>query len=105
MVLYIMKYDVHAEKRENVTKWAMESAVPRILKAPGLKEFCSYRPATGTHQIAAVSTFKDMVSCASWLEQPDTQKMMEELRQFCFNLSVDIWGPSPVIPEPMRPKK
>ena len=105
MVLYIMKYDVHAEKREAFTKWAKDSAIPKILEAPGLIEFGSYRPVTGTHQIAVIYKFKDMVSCAAWLENADNQKMMEEFRPFCCNLSVEIWGPSPVIPQPLYPKK
>jgi len=105
MVLYIMKYDVHAERREAFTKWAMDSAIPQILEAPGLIEFCSYRPVTGAHQIGAIYKFKDMVSCAAWLEHADNQKMMEELRTFVYSLNVEIWGPSPLIPEPLRPKK
>ena len=105
MVLYIMNYDVRAEKMEAFVKWAKESAIPRILKIPGLKEYCSYRPVTGAHQIGTIFTFKDMPTCAAWLEHPDALKLTDELRSFAYNLSREIWGPSPVVPEPLRPKK
>ncbi len=38
MVVYVLKYDIRPEKAEAFVKWATESAIPRILKAPGLVE-------------------------------------------------------------------
>ena len=84
---------------------ASESAIPRILKIPGLVEFRGYRPVTGSHQIAATYEFTDMDSWAAWVNHPDYQKLMDEVRPFISNLSTEVWGPSPMVPEPLRPKK
>jgi antibiotic biosynthesis monooxygenase (ABM) superfamily enzyme len=105
MVLYVTKYDVRPEKAEAFTKWATESAIPRILEIPGMVELRSYRPATGSHQIAVTYEFTDMAACAAWLAHPDYQAMMAEFRTLGTNFTAELWGPSPVVPEPLRPKK
>ena len=105
MVLLIQKYDVRPEKAEAYMKWATESAIPSILAVPGLVEFRGYRPVTGSHQIAATYEFTDMAACAAWLAHESYHKIMEEFRPFTTNLSTEVWGPSPVVPEPLRTKK
>ena len=105
MLLYIMKYDILPDKARDYFKWASESAIPRIMEIPGLVEFCGYRPASGSHQIAATYQFKDMASWAAWVDSPDYTKIMEEFRPMATNVSAEIWGPSPVVPEPLRPRK
>ena len=105
MVLLILKYDVRPEKADAFFKWAKESAIPRILAVPGLVEFRSYRPVTGSHQIASTYEFADMAVCAAWLANADYQAIMEEFRPLTTNINAEIWGPSPVVPDPLRPKK
>jgi quinol monooxygenase YgiN len=75
------------------------------MEIPGLVEFRGYRPASGPHQIAATYEFTDMAAWAAWTAHPDYQKIMEDVRPFVTNLSTELWGPSPVVPEPLRPKK
>lgn len=103
MVIYVMKYDILPDKAEAYARWAAESTIPRILKIPGLVEFRGYRPATGSHQIAVTYEFKNMASWAAWMEDPDYRKMMDEAQGFTTNWSVEVWGPSPVVPEPLKP--
>ena len=105
MVLYIMKYDILPDKAGAYARWASESGIPRIMEIAGLVEFRGYRPASGSHQIAATYEFTDMAAWAAWTAHPDYQKIMEEFRPFATNVSTELWGPSPVVPEPLRPKK
>lgn len=105
MVLYVQQYDVNPDKAEAFTQWATESAIPRILKIPGLNEFRSYRPVAGSHQIAVTYEFADMAALAAWLSHADYQKMLAEFRTFVGRATAEVWGPSPVVPEPLRPKK
>ena len=105
MALLIMKYDVRPEQADAFIKWATESTIPRILKVTGLVEFRSYRPVTGSHQIASTYEFVDMAACAAWLAHDDYQTLMDEFRPFATNVTTELWGPSPVVPEPLRPKK
>ncbi len=105
MVGYVLKYDIYPEKTEAFLKWAKESAIPRILKIPGLVEFCSYRPVTGPNQVASTYFFKDAAAVAAWLAHPEFDKMTTELRSYATNVNGELWNPSPVVPEPLRPKK
>ena len=105
MVLHIMKYDFLPDKAEAYAKWASDSAIPLIMKIPGLVEFRGYRPASGSHQIATTYEFKDMAAWAAWMESSDYAKLTAEFRPFVSNVSSELWGPSPVVPEPLRPKK
>jgi antibiotic biosynthesis monooxygenase (ABM) superfamily enzyme len=105
VVLYIMKYDIRPDQAGAYARWASESAIPRIMAIPGLVEFRGYRPVTGRQQIAANYEFTDMAAWAAWIAHPDYQKLMAEFRSFATNVTAEVWGPSPVVPEPLRPKK
>jgi heme-degrading monooxygenase HmoA len=105
MVVYVLKYDIRSDKTEAFVKWATESAIPRILKIPGLVEFCSYRPVTGPHQIASTYFFKDAAAVAAWMSHADFEKITAELRSYATDVYGELWNPSPVVPERLHPKK
>jgi heme-degrading monooxygenase HmoA len=103
MVLYVSKWDIRPEKRDEYAKWA-EGNIRRIMEAPGLVEFRGYRPATGSHEVAVTYEFPDMNAFSSWIFNEDNQKMFVEARSYCENITSELWGPSPVVPKPIRPK-
>jgi heme-degrading monooxygenase HmoA len=102
MVIQVVKWDIRQEKAEAYPEWA-KSAVSRLLAVPGVVEFRAYRPATGCHQVVATYEFSDMQAWASWRYNEDIQKVFDEGYTYMINLSVELWGPSPIVPEPIRP--
>ena len=102
MVLYVRKYDIRPENAEDFAEWA-ESARGRMFAVPGIIELRVYRPATGKHQVAVTYEFADMNAWATWQSNEDIQKLREEARTYITNVSTELWGPSPIIPEPIRP--
>ncbi len=104
MVLYVTKYDIHPDKTENFMEWT-KSAISRLLAAPGLVEFRAYRPVAGAPQIVTTCEFADMTTWATWQAHQDVQDVLWELHTLAVNVSTELWGPSPVIPEPIRPDK
>ena len=102
MVLFVVKWDVLPQSKDDYAKWA-KSAIPRELSVPGVIEFRAYRPATGSSQVVATYEFKDMESWAEWHSHEDIQQIFDELREYATNISTELWGPSPVVPEPIRP--
>ena len=104
MVLYVMKWDILPDKVEAYTKWT-ESAIRRSLAVPGVVELRAYRPATGASQIVITYEFADLAAWAAWQADEDMQKVTDELRNLTTNVSRELWGPSPVAPEPIRPRK
>ncbi len=102
MVLHVMKWDIHPDKREAYLKWT-ESAIKRTQAVPGVVEFRAYRPATGTSQVVTTYEFSDMGTWATWQSDEDIQKVLAELRTLALNVNIEVWGLSPVVPAPIRP--
>ena len=102
MVLQIIKWDVHPDKVESYAEWAKE-VIPRLLKVPGLVEFRAYRPVTGSSQVVTTFEFKDLAGWATWYGQEEVQEIMNERREFTINETSELWGPSPIVPDPIRP--
>ena len=102
MVLYVMKWDAHPDKWEDYLKWA-QSSIKRTISVSGVVEMRAYRPATGGSQIVATYEFADMKSWADWNGHEEMVKVMEELHIFAVNINTELWGPSYVVPKPIRP--
>jgi len=104
MVLYVVKWDILPDKLEAYKEW-VEAATRRTLAVPGLVELRAYRPATGSSQAVATYEFADLAAWAAWYAHEDVQKVTAEARTFTSNLTAELWGPSPLVPEPIRPRK
>jgi quinol monooxygenase YgiN len=104
MVLAVVKYDIHPDKLQAFQKW-VEGAIPRLLSVPGVIEFRSYRGAAGAPQIVGTVEFADMSAWAAWSSNEEVQKTVAELHTLAVNVTNELWGPSPVVPAPMRPGK
>ena len=103
MVIYVMKWDILPDV-EAYTKWT-ESAIKRVIGAPGVVEFRAYRSAAGASQAVVTYEFEDMAAWATWDANEDVQNVKAELHRFATNVSTELWGPSPIVPEPIRPGK
>jgi antibiotic biosynthesis monooxygenase (ABM) superfamily enzyme len=104
MVLQVIKWDLHPDKKDAYEAWA-KTALPTFLTVPGLVEFRAYRPVTGTSQIVTTYEFADLTSWATWYAHEEIQKAINERRAFTVNEVSELWGPSPIVPEPIRPGK
>ena len=102
MVLYVGKYDVRPEKAGEYAEWA-KSAMGRMFALPGIVELRAYRPVTGSYQVAVTYEFTDMNAWAAWSSNEDMLKLWDEARAYITNVSYELWGPSPIISEPIRP--
>ncbi|MGD8517986.1 MAG: antibiotic biosynthesis monooxygenase, partial [Anaerolineae bacterium] len=82
--------------------WA-KKAIGTVLQAPGMVEFRANRNMLGPPQVRATSVWKTMADWANFDEGDAWEALKSELLdQYAHNYSVEIWGPSPVVPEPLR---
>ena len=104
MVLYVVSYDIIPDKAGAYFEWA-QTAIPRAMALPGLVEFRAYRGVAGERgeQVILTYEFANMADFAAYWSHEDMRKMDDELQSFTANQSAQIWGPSPVVPEPIRP--
>lgn len=101
MVLQVMKWDIHPDKVDEYMKWA-QTAIKRTLSSPGVVEFRAYRPVGGPQVVSTVE-FKSMKEWAAFYDSADAKKIMEEIHTLALNVSIEVWGPSPIVPEPLKP--
>jgi len=78
MVLYVMKWNVHPDKKEEYLNWT-SGAIKRTLGVPGVSEFRAYRPASGSAEVVVTYEFADMAAWAAWNVHEDTQRVFDEL--------------------------
>ena len=102
MVLYTMKWNILPGMTDKYQGWA-QSAVKRLLSVPGVVEFRAYRMIAGSHGVIVTYEFADMQALASWQSHETTQKTMEDGNNYITDLKTEIMGPSPIVPDPIRP--
>ena len=104
MVLYVSKWDVHPDKTDAYLKWTA-GAIKRVLSVPGVIEFRAYRVASGDSEVVITYEFADLAACAAWRTNEETLKVIDELYTLAVNIKNELWGPSPIVPAPIRPGK
>lgn len=102
MVLQIVRWDYLPDKVETIARW-QESAIRRTVAVPGVIEFRAYRPVSGVSRYLVTYEFADLAAWAAWYGHEETQKVLDELHTLALNVTLELWGPSPVVPKPIRP--
>jgi hypothetical protein len=82
--------------------WA-KKAVGSAVQASGFVEFRANRSFLGSPQVRGTSVWKTLADWANYSESSIWQEVQAESSAFTTNVKVIIWGPSPVLPEPVRP--
>ncbi|MCP4723998.1 MAG: hypothetical protein GY863_03125 [bacterium] len=83
--------------------WAKE-ANGIMIRASGLVEFRANRNLLGSPQVRITTVWEKLADWAEFNEGKDwqTQKSIL-LDRFAAEIKMDIWGPSEIVPEPIRP--
>jgi len=104
MVLYQFTYTIDKDKVDAYAKFAKDVAIPHFLSTPGLKEFRGYRE-TGTLKVLVEMEFDSFMSWGKSMDDPKTKDVMLKTMMHAHDLCWTLWDKSPVIPEPLKPKK
>lgn len=106
MALSIISWDLPPEEQmATYNEKARTEWTPGVLRQPGVKEFRAYRnPHRTTPEVAVHVEWDNLTSWLKYVESEDYAKIVSGLRSVgCTNLSTEVWGASPVIPEPLKP--
>jgi heme-degrading monooxygenase HmoA len=81
----------------------VKRAVGAVLQAPGLVELRSQRNVLGVPRLRVTTVWQSLSDWAAFSQSATWQAIEAEQVQFLTNTHTEIWGPSPVLPEPIRP--
>lgn len=73
-----------------------------MMSADGFIEFRAHRNLTGSPQVRRTSVWESLTHWAEVAQTKEYQNLMTEFRLYVTNLDVQLWGPSPLAPEPFR---
>jgi len=83
-------------------EWAKKT-VATIMQTPGLVEFRAHRNILGTPYVRTTTVWQSATDWVKFFESEAWQTIEAGLRAFIVNLKVELWGPSPIVSEPLRP--
>ena len=103
MIEVNMTYDLLPTiNQKEYGEWAIKT-VNTVMKAPGFVEFRANRNVLGSPQVRTISVWQSLADWASYSDSDEWRQLESEFRAFITNLHIEIWGPSPVMPETVRP--
>lgn len=105
MIEVVLLYDlVPGTEPRAYEEWA-KKAIGVVLRSPGVVEFRAHRNLLGSPFVRSTSVWKTLADWQGFFESEAWKGCEAELRgKFAARLKVEIWGPSPVAPEPLRPR-
>jgi hypothetical protein len=107
MALLMLTWDLPPEEKLDLYSEKAMEWVSIILKQEGIKEFRAYRnPYSASPQVMVHQEYDSMESCMKYINSGDYNKILAEMRDLgCSNITMQFWGGSPIIKEPLRPPK
>jgi len=102
MIEVAFTYDFLADIDENAYARLATKATNMMVSADGFIEFHAQRNMMGSPHVRRTSVWKSLTHYAALAQQPEFQKITAEFRTYVKNLDVVIWGPSPLLPDPIK---
>jgi len=78
-------------------------ALATMLRSPGLIEIRVQRSLLGSPQVRLALIWETLADWANFAESQERRMLDAELFQFATGINLEIWGPSPAVPEPLHP--
>jgi heme-degrading monooxygenase HmoA len=80
-----------------------KAVVAMALESPGIVEVRGHRNMLGSPQVRFTTVWNSLVDWAKFNESTEWQEAWAEMNPYLTDLRLEIWGPSPIVPEPLRP--
>ncbi len=90
-------------KEQRAYEELAKAVVAMALEAPGIIEVRGNRNMLGTPQVRFTTVWESLVDWARFNESREWQDAWAEMNPYLTDVVLEIWGPSPIVPEPMRP--
>jgi|WetSurMetagenome_2_1015567.scaffolds.fasta_scaffold601012_2 hypothetical protein len=106
MIEVHLAYDVMPDIDEgSYFEWMKKAIVP-ALKSRGIIEIRSHRNLKGRPTVLVVGLWEKPEDWDAFSNSNEWYELIEVLQsRYAVNIRIELWGPSPVIPAPLRPPK
>jgi Antibiotic biosynthesis monooxygenase len=104
MIQQVMTYDIVPGVDQQAYQAWTKATIGTMMRQSGLVEFRAHRNMLGTPQVRTTTEWQSLADFEKFWLGP-WQPIDAELRKFATNIRVELWGPSPNVPEPLRPSK
>lgn len=102
MVEIAFTYDFVPGIDEDAYSKLARRATAMMVSAPGFLEFRAHRSLVGTPHVRRTSVWESLTHWAALAQSREFQEITAEFRTFVTNVDVQMWGPSPLVPDPIR---
>lgn len=96
-------YDILSNIDEEAYARLARKATVMMLNSDGFIELRANRNLLGSPHVKRSSVWESMEQYSRLAENPEFQKINQEFKKFVNHTKVVIWGPSPFMPDPIRP--
>jgi heme-degrading monooxygenase HmoA len=103
MIEIVTTYDLRHQIDQEAYQAYVNKAVDTELRAAGFVELRAHRNMSGSPQVRVTHVWKSLADWARFVDSAESRALDPEFRSFVTNIEIQIWGPSPVMPEPLRP--
>lgn len=103
-VLFMVRYNIPNQKVPEYLEW-IQKTIPKLLAVPGLVEFSAYRAGAATRYVLLIFKIESEEAFSKFWEYLQKTRLMDELYANAVDVVTELWGPSPFIPEPLRPPR
>jgi len=83
MIMFVIRYEVPPDMAGAYGEWG-GSEIRQAFEGTGIVEF------------------NRLEDWTAWYNTPNTQGLLDDLGALTVNMDMELWGPSPMIPERMR---
>ncbi|KAA3611390.1 MAG: hypothetical protein DWQ05_20705 [Calditrichaeota bacterium] len=105
MIEVAFTYDFLPGIDENAYARLARKATNMMLSADGFIEFHAHRNMLGSPHVRRTSVWESFGQYAAFAQQHEFQNIAAEFRTYVTNLEVTFWGPSPLLPNPIKAKE
>jgi heme-degrading monooxygenase HmoA len=96
---------VQGTDEQAYSDWMRKAIVP-VMRAPGILEVRAHRSMLGSPQVLIISVWKSLTDWAKFAETEAWHTLIAKLQSsLATNIRIELWGPSPVVPDPIHPPK
>ena len=106
MIEVVLTYDLVPNINQDAYLQFLRKAIVLIFHQKGIQEIRAKRSLAGSPQVMIVLSWESVADWNKFESTKDWTILIEEMKKtFVLDMKSQVWGPSPIAPEPLKPSK